>query len=105
MKKCTFYRCIYDKAAGGAKAVKTEGFCETVKDNAGNEITLCFHKVSNFEWCVTEKTTGFRICSADKRKTALEKVMKNFINMVYAKTHDASCERYTEVIRKAYEVA
>ena len=44
MKKCTFYRTIYNPGERGTKAVKTEGFCETLTDKNGNEITLCFHK-------------------------------------------------------------
>lgn len=45
MKKCTFYRTVYKNR--GVQAVKTEGFCETLKDKNGNEITLCFHKASD----------------------------------------------------------
>lgn len=98
MKKCIFYRTIY--SGREVKAVKTEGFCETLTDKNGNEITLCFHKASEKVWAVTEKSTGFLVCHSDKRMNALEKA-KEYLDMIYEKIQQA--EKYKKIISKAYE--
>lgn len=97
MKKCTFYRTVYKNYE--IQAVKTEGFCETLKDKNGNEITLCFHKASDVVWTVTEKSTGFRVCEGRKRMEALEEA-KKYLDMIYEKTQ--KLERYKIIITKAY---
>lgn len=98
MKKCTFYRTVY--SGRQVRAVKTEGFCETLTDKDGNEITLCFHKASEKVWAVTEKSTGFLVCHSDKRMNALEKA-KEYLDMIYEKMQQS--EKYKTIISKAYE--
>lgn len=97
MKKCTFYRTVYKDHE--VKAVKTEGFCETLTDKNGNEITLCFHKASDVVWTVTEKSTGFRVCEGNKRMTALEEA-KKYLDVLYEKIQQA--EKYKSIIDRAY---
>ena len=97
MRKCTFYRTVYKNR--GVQAVKTEGFCETLKDKNGNEITLCFHKASDVVWTVTEKSTGFRVCQGSKRMEALEEA-KKYLDMIYEKMQQA--EKYKGIIARAY---
>lgn len=99
MKKCTFYRTVYDKKSMGVVATKTDGFCETLTDKNGNEVTLCFHKDSDFVWTVTEKSTGLRVCESDKRMNALEEA-KKYLDLIYDKTQTAG--KYKEIIAKAY---
>ena len=97
MKKCTFYRTVY--SSGGVKAVKTDGFCETLTDKNGHEITLCFHKASDFVWGVTEKSTGLGVCQSDKRMNALEEA-KKYIDLIYDKVQTLG--KYQEIVAKAY---
>ncbi len=103
MKKCTFYRTI--KNPDGVKAVKTEGFCETLTDKNGNEIILCFHKTpysasqKNVVWTVTEKSTGFKVCCGSKRMEALEEA-KKYLDMLYEKMQQE--EKYRGIIARAY---
>lgn len=108
MKKCTFYRTIYNPGGRGTKAVKTEGFCETLTDKNGNEITLCFHKTptipysatqKNVVWTVTEKSTGLRVCESNKRMEALEEA-KKYLDKIYEKIQQA--EKYKGIIARAY---
>lgn len=108
MKKCTFYRTIYNPGERGTKAVKTEGFCETLTDKNGNEITLCFHKTptipysatqKNVVWTVTEKSTGLRVCESSKRMEALEEA-KKYLDTIYEKIQQA--EKYKDIIARAY---
>lgn len=99
MKKCTFYRTVY-KRSDGVQAVKTNGYCETLTDKNGNEITLCFHKASDFVWTVTEKSTGFMICDSDKRMNALEEA-KKYLDLIYGNIQKV--EKYKSIIAKAYE--
>ena len=90
---------------GGTKAVKTEGFCETLTDKNGNEITLCFHKTpcsvsqKDVVWTVTEKSTGLRVCESSKRMEALEEA-KKYLDTIYEKIQQA--EKYKDIIARAY---
>ena len=97
MKKCVFYRMM--NISSGVQPVKTEGYCETLADKNGNEITLCFHKASDFVWAVTEKSTGFRVCQGSKRMEALEEA-KKYLDMIYERT--LKLEKYKELISTAY---
>lgn len=105
MKKCIFYRTVH--SPGGVKAVKTNGYYETLTDKNGHEITLCFHnpdaingvKVRDAIWGVTEKSTGFLICWGCPRKNALEEA-KKYIDLIYDKIQPLG--KYQEIISKAY---
>lgn len=98
MKKCTFYRTMY-KAGGGCQTVKTDGYCETLTDKDENEITLCFHKDSDYSWIVTEKSTGFKVCEGSKRTEALKEA-KKYLDRIYEKIRQL--EEYKDLVAKAY---
>lgn len=100
LKKCTFFRTIYDTKVRNAKAVKTNGFYENLTDKNGNEITLCFHKEAEKVWIVTEKSTGFRVCEGDTRMKALEEVKKKYLDLIFEKIKTA--EKYKSIIARAY---
>lgn len=102
MKKCTFYRSIYDTKIKGIRAEKTEGYCETIKDDGGHEITLCFHMNNKKDWWVTEKSTGLKLCNAETRMEAFEEAMK-LINLIYQRIHDKTCKKYIDIIGNAYK--
>ena len=97
MKKCTFYRVMNQN---GLKAVKTQGFCETVTDKNGHEFTLCFNKLYYNLWIVTEQSTGFRVCEGGTRMEAFEN-SKYYIDKIYDKV--INLEKYIDIIAKAYE--
>lgn len=99
MKKCTFYRTVYNPKKMQVEAVKTEGFFDVVADNEGNEITLCFHKEFDYHWICTEKSTGLRVSEGSKRKDALEEAQKR-LGLIYVKIIEN--EKYKELISKAY---
>lgn len=100
MKKCIFYRMVYKDNT--IQAIKTDGYSEMLTDKNGNEITLCFHKASDFVWTVAEKSTGFRVCQGSKRMEALEEA-KKYLDMIYDKVQ--KLERYKDIIASAYEGA
>ena len=97
MKKCTFYRMMNRNDL----VVKTHGFCETVTDKNGHEITLCFNKLyDNNMWIVTEQSTGCKICEGNTRMEAFEN-SKHYIDRIYDKILNLG--KYIDIINRAYE--
>ena len=80
MQKSTCYRLIRNNTTGASEYLLTPSYLEIMKDPAGKEFYIHFHKVQVapkiFKWSCTEESTGLKCIDRDTstKQEALERM-------------------------------
>ena len=84
--------------------VKQDGYCETLTDDNGNKIEMCFYKGKSY-WKAIEKTTGLMVCSGITRKNCFNEFCDNtFLNKVQQAVCLARYNKLKLEVQKEYEL-
>ena len=83
--------------------IKQDGYYETLTDDDGNKIEMCFYKGKSY-WMAIEKTTGLMVCSGMTRKSCFNEVCDRYLNKIQSAVCFAGCNKLKLEVQKAYEL-
>ena len=83
--------------------IKQDGYYETLTDDDGNKIEMCFYKGKSY-WMAIEKTTGLMVCSGMTRKSCFNEVCDRYLNKIQSAVCFAGHNKLKLEVQKAYEL-
>lgn len=83
--------------------LKQDGYCETLTDDNGNKIEMCFYKGKSY-WIAIEKTTGLMVCTGTTRKNCFNELCDRYLNKILPATNLKRYNKLKLEVQKAYEL-
>ena len=83
--------------------IKQDGYYETLTDDDGNKIEMCFYKGKSY-WMAIEKTTGLMVCSGMTRKSCFNEVCDRYLNKIQSAVCFAGHNKLKLEVQKAFEL-
>lgn len=83
--------------------IKQDGYYETLTDDDGNKIEMCFYKGKSY-WMAIEKTTGLMVCSGMTRKSCFNEVCDRYLNKIQSAVCLAGYNKLKLEVQKAFEL-
>ena len=83
--------------------IKQDGYYETLTDDDGNKIEMCFYKGKSY-WMAIEKTTGLMVCSGMTRKSCFNEVCDRYLNKIQSAVCFAKYNKLKLEVQKAFEL-
>lgn len=83
--------------------IKQDGYYETLTDDDGNKIEMCFYKGKSY-WMAIEKTSGLMVCSGMTRKSCFNEVCDRYLNKIQSAVCFAGYNKLKLEVQKAFEL-